>query len=227
MIAVRIFDTPVKVNIRVLPLLILLWGGVTWLGLSWHPERGFWQGLLIGLISTLLLLVVDFGHALAHIFSARYAGAPMDELLISGDMPRTLYHNNDVAPNIHRLRALGGPIFNLAGLLLSLAIFQIASGRSVAREWMGWSAAGHGLLLVMSLMPLPMVDGGTLLKWTLVAKGKTETEADGLVRRVDRILGFVVVMAGVGLAFIKIWMIGLISIGAGIIILSIAAGKIR
>jgi hypothetical protein len=72
-----------------------------------------------------------------------------------------------------------------------------------------------------------MVDGGTILKWTLVARGKTEAEADALVRRIDWILGFVFVIAGIGFAFIKMWIIGLIGIGAGVIILSIAAGKIR
>ncbi len=72
-----------------------------------------------------------------------------------------------------------------------------------------------------------MIDGGTIFKWTLVARGKTEAEADDLVRRVDWILGFVVVMAGIILAFIKMWIIGLISIVAGVIILSLTVRKIR
>ncbi len=227
MISVKIFSTPVKIKIVVLPMLIVLWGGITWLGLYWHPARSFWQGLLIGFVSTLLFSLSDFGHPFAHIFSARYAGAPMDEILFSGGMPRTLYWNNEVSPNVHRMRAMGGLIYNLVGLLLSIAIFQIASGHSIVREWMGWSAVGHGLILVMSLIPLPMIDGGTIFKWTLVARGKTEAEADDLVRRVDWILGFVVVMAGIILAFIKMWIIGLISIVAGVIILSLTVRKIR
>jgi hypothetical protein len=209
-----------------LPLLVLLWGGVTWLGLSRHPERGFWQGLLIGLASSLLLLLADFGHALAHIFSARYARAPMDELLISGDMPRTLYQNNNVAPNIHRMRALGGPIFNLVGLLLSIAVFQIASGHSLVRELMGWSAVGHGLLF-MSLLPLPIVDGGTILKWTLVERGRTEKEADELVQKIDWVLGTIMVITGISLILTSLWIVGLILVGVGSIVFGIAAGKIR
>ena len=227
MISVRIFSTPVKIKIVVLPMFIVLWGGITWLGLYWHPERSFWQGLLIGFASTVLLFLSDFGHPFAHIFSARYAGAPMDEILFSESMPRTLYQNNDVSPNVHRMRAMGGLIYNLVGLLLSLTIFQIASGDSIVRELMGWSAFGHGLILVMSLIPLPMVDGGTIFKWTLVARGKTEAEADDLVRRVDWILGFVLVIAGIILAFMKMWMIGLIGIVAGVIILSLTMRKIR
>jgi multisubunit Na+/H+ antiporter MnhB subunit len=55
------FNTPVKINIRVLPILLLVWGGVTWFGISQHPGRGLWQGLLIGLVTTIFLLIADFG----------------------------------------------------------------------------------------------------------------------------------------------------------------------
>ena len=151
MISMRIFGTRVRVKIIVLVIIATLWGGVTWLGLYWHPDRGFWQGLLIGSLSAILLLIADFGHALAHIFSARYAGAPMDEILIAAGMPRTIYWNNQVPPNVHRMRALGGPIFNMLGLVLSLAIFGIASSNSITKELAGWSASGHGLLLIRSL----------------------------------------------------------------------------
>jgi len=127
MVSLRIFGTPVKVKIKVLIIIAALWGSVTWLGLYWHPERGFWQGLLIGFVSAILLLIAEFGHAFAHIFSARCAGAPMDEILLSLDMPRTLYWNNDVPPNVHRKRAMGGPIFNALGFLLSIVIYGAVS----------------------------------------------------------------------------------------------------
>ncbi len=228
MISTRIFGTRVKANkIVVVMIIATVWGVVTWLELHWHPERGFWQGLFIGFVITLLLLVVEFGHDLAHIFSARYAGAPMDEILISGDMPRTLYSNNDVSPNVHRMRALGGPIFNLIGLLLSLAIYKVISSNSIVKELAWWWALGHGLQLLMSVSPLPPVDGGTILKWTLVEKGKTEAEADEVVRRVDWILGSILVIVGIGLIFLKIWIVGLILLSVGGIVFGVVAGKIR
>jgi hypothetical protein len=224
---VRIFDTPVRVNIKILPILIVLWGGITWLGLYWHPGRSLWEGLLISFVSTVLLSLSDFAHPLGHIFSARYAGAPMDEIIITSDMPRTLYRNNDVAPKVHRMRALGGPIYNVTCLFLSLVIFQVAPGHSIVREWMGWSSTGHAFILVMSLLPLPMVDGGTILKWTLVAGGRTEIEADKLVRRVDWVLGITVILVGIGILLVKLWIAGGILIITGAIILGIAASKAR
>ncbi len=227
MISVRIFNTPVKIKWAVLPIPIVVWAGVTLVGLYFHPERGFCQGLLIGFATAILLLGVDFGHALAHIFSARYAGAPMDEILISGEMPRTLYFNNDVTPKTHRMRALGGPIFNLVGLLLSLLIFALIPGIPLVRELMTWTAAGHGIQFLMSLVPLPIVDGGTILKWTLVARGKTEQEANNIVTRVDWVLASIFGLTAVILLFMKLWLVGLIFLGLSAIIIAITAGKIR
>ena len=228
MVTMRIFGTPVKVKAAVCLLFVALWGGVTWWGLYWHPERGFWQAVLIGFVTTILLLVVDFGHALAHIFSARYAGAPIDEILISAtNMPRTLYSNTDVSPDVHRMRALGGPMYNLVGLLLSVAIFEVVSGNPIARELAAWSAIGHGLLLIISLSPLPPVDGGTILKWTLVAKGRTEAAADEIVRRVNWAMGIVAGIIGVGLIALQMWLAAMIALGIGMVVVGIAAGKIR
>ena len=228
MISIRIFGTTVKAKkIALVIILLVTWVCVTWLGLYWHPERGFWQGLLIGLVAALLLLVVEFGHDFAHIFSARYAGAPMDEILISLAMPRTLYSNNDVSPNVHRMRALGGPIFNATGLLLSLVIYGVASANSITKELAGWWALGHGLQLIMSVTPVPPVDGGTILKWTLVARGSTETEADEIVRRVGWALGIGVAIIGAGLIVRQIWIAGVILVGIGTVVISAAAGRIR
>ncbi len=151
----------------------------------------------------------------------------MDEILISADMPRTLYSNNDVSPKVHRMRALGGPIFNAMGLLLGLAIYGVASSNSITKELAGWWALGHGLQLVMSLSPLPFVDGGTILKWTLVKGGKTEREADELVRQLDWGLGIIIVIVGIGFILMRTWIIGAILLGVGGIVFGIATGKIQ
>ena len=229
MVSMRIFDTPVKVKVTFLIFIIPVWVGVTWLGLYWHPGRGFWPGVLVGFASLILLLIAELGHPIAHIFSARFAGAPMDEIQISAEagMPRTLYWNNEVSPEVHRMRATGGLLFNLLGLLLSLVIYAAVPGNSIARELAAWSAGGHGLLLIMSLAPVPMVDGGTILKWTLVARGKTVPEADEILRRVDWVMGIVAGIVGVVLIAMQIWIAGLILMGIGAVVIGVAAGKIR
>jgi len=227
MVSLRIFGTPVKIKGTVLIPIVALWGFVTWLEFYWHPERGFWQCVLIGFVTVLLLLPADFGHALAHIFSARYAEAPMDEILISAGMPRTLYWDNEVSPDVHRMRAMGGPVFNVVGLFLSGVIYAVVSGNPIAREFAAWSAIGHGFILLAALLPLPMVDGGTLVKWTLVARGRTETEADEMVRRVDWMMGIVGGLIGVGFIAMQMWVAGVILAGIGVVVIGIAVGKIR
>jgi hypothetical protein len=122
---------------------------------------------------------------------------------------------------------MGGPIFNVLGLLLSAVISAVASGNPLVRELAAWSAAGHGFILLAALLPLPMVDGGTLVKWTLVARGRTEKEADEMVRLLDWVIGIVGGLIGVGLTAMQMWIGGVIVAGIGAVVIAIAAGKIR
>jgi hypothetical protein len=79
----------------------------------------------------------------------------------------------------------------------------------------------------MSLAPLPPVDGGTILKWTLVERGKTEREADEMVRRVDWVIGIGAAIIGVAAFALKMWIVGLILVGISIVIIGVTAGKIQ
>src|SRR6185437_10198683 len=130
MLETRMFGTRVTMARTVFVELGAVWMALTWWGRHTHPGRGIWRGSLIGLATLIVLVPVDLGHALAHIFSARYSGAPMDEVRLSGGMPRTLYSNNDVSPDVHRIRAMGGLIFNLSGSLVSSCIYLTVPPRS-------------------------------------------------------------------------------------------------
>ena len=231
---VTVGGTPVKVKPAFLVNMFGLWGLLSWLAGRDRPERPWPVRLLAGALSTVALMGADVGHAMAHIVSARYAGAPMDEILLSEGMPRTLYHDNEVPPRVHRLRALGGPVFSVLGLLASLILRALAPRGSLVRELAGWSSLGHGFILSGSLVPLPIVDGGTLLKWTLVEQGRTEEEADGAIRQIDLGLGVAAATAGVamaatgrGLPARHRWLAALGLIAGGAIAITAAAGKIR
>lgn len=229
-----VWGTPVKVKPIILANLLGLWGLLSWLAGRGRSERPWPVRLLAGALSTAVLMAADVGHAMAHIVSARYAGAPMDEILLSEGMPRTLYYDNDVPPHVHRLRALGGPVYSTVGLLTSLALRALAPRGSLVREVAGWSSLGHGFILVGSLVPLPFVDGGTLLKWTLVEQGRTEEEADEAIRQIDLGLGaatatagVVVAAAGRGLPARRRWTAALGLMAGGAIAIAAARGRIR
>lgn len=219
--------TPIKTSPVVLANVLGLWGGLSWLAGRRQPERSWPVRLLVGALSTLTLLVTDIGHAMAHVISAQFAGAPMDEILISESMPKTVYFDNDVPPQAHRMRALGGPIFSAVGLLISLLLRLLKPRGSVAREVAGWSCMGHGMILGGSLAPLPIVDGGSILKWTLVEQGRTPEEADDTIKQVNLGLGVAATTTGVGLATKRRWLpaIGLLLIGTAAV--AAALGKLR
>ena len=203
MITTTIFGTPLRIKPVVLVNLAGLWVIAAWLEHLWHPDWSFSLILAVGFGAMLLMVLADFGHAAAHIFSARRAGGAMSELYISAGMPRTLYSDNEVAPAVHIGRSLGGPTYSVVGFLLSLLVQQLARPGSVIGDLAGWSLIGQGLILLGSLMPLSMVDGGVLLKWALVRGGRKEAEADRVVKWAGRVAG--VILALVVLAVIALW----------------------
>ena len=151
----------------------------------------------------------------------------MSEILISAGMPRTLYSDNEVTPAAHRIRAIGGPVYSGWGLLLSMATCGITSSGSVERELAAWSIVGHAFILLGCILPLPVVDGGAIVKWTMVEKGKTEAEADDILRRVNWLLGVLLGAIGVGLIVAQVWIAGLVLVAVGGIAVGTAVGRIR
>lgn len=205
--------------------------GFTWLPLTWlavwgvmsgqagkgHPERGFFARLGIGALTTAAILGSEWCHNLAHAAAARAIGKPMDALRIHWGMPLCIYRDpNDpsvppncggVTPRQHMLRALGGPLFNLLALPLALLARRLARPGSALWEAAN-AAAGMNTFLVGAglLLPIPQLDGGTLLKWALVAKGQTRQAADETVLRVNRVSGVGLgVAAGVALKKHRWW----------------------
>ena len=223
----KIANTTVKISPSVFINILFLWAFLSWLTGIRHPERLIWERILTGVLASLLLLIADLGHTLAHIFSARYAGAPMDEIHIPSGMPRTIYHDNHVHPSVHRLRSFGGPIFNLLGLVISLVWHTLTLPGSMANDLATWSVIGFTFILVGSLTPLPYVDGGTMLKWTLVEHGRTLSQADAIVRRVDLILGALLITLGLVLLFWHFWWWGLLILAGAAIVIASGLGILR
>lgn len=173
------------------PIPILLTGVLAWIAGQRRPERSWPQRLGVGLLAMPIAAFADIGHAMAHTISARLAGAPMDEILLSSGMPRTLYENNAVPPQTHIRRSLGGPIFSLIGTALSLVWRRNTPHGSLSHDLAEVSLAGHSFILLGSIAPLPMVDGGIILKWKLVEAGQSPEEADQTIQKTSLYLGTV------------------------------------
>lgn len=225
--SMNILNTPVMITPGFFSNLLTLWAGMSWLSGKKHPERGLLGRTIAGAFSVFALVFADVGHAFAHSFSARFAGAPIDQIQLSSGMPRTIYFNNRVSPSTHILRALGGPLFSALGLGTSLLLRAITPHKSMAREVAGWSCTGHALILTGSLAPLPIVDGGSLLKWSLVENGRTTAEADQIVTQVGVLTGAAACSAGAVFAARRRWLSAAGLLAAGIVAIGAALGKIR
>jgi hypothetical protein len=204
---------PVVAQASFWPLLTLVTGFLIWGAHQRNRKRSWMQCVGLGLLALPVALCAEIGHAMAHTVSARAAGAPMDEILLSAGMARTLYLNNDVAPQIHVRRSLGGPVFSLAGFLLSLLWWRTSPNGSINRDLAGVSLFGHSVILFGSVTPLPMIDGGIILKWKLVESGQSPEQAEQTVRNTSVSLGATAVGLGAlfGLARRRRWIGGLLA----------------
>lgn len=162
----KVGGLPVKVERRMLILLTLVMPLILAVVARWRrPQRSLGEALVVGWLYWLVLLTPDATHIGGHAISARKAGAPMDAVYVPLGMPRTIYYNNTVPPATHMRRALGGPVASILGFVVGSLLYRLASPESLSRELSGLAVAGHGLIGAGSLLPIPGVDGATILHW--------------------------------------------------------------
>jgi hypothetical protein len=224
---IHILGIPVDISPGFVFNLFALWGGMTWLQWRRHPAWRWPVQVFTAALSALALVLADVGHAFAHAVGARVAAAPMDKVQLTSGMPRTIYYDDSVPPRAHILRAIGGPIFSLLGLVISLAARSISPCNTIAREVASWSSIGHGFIFAGSLAPLPIVDGGSILKWSLVASGKTPPQADHIVKQAGFATGVASCTVGAALVTRRRWLPAACLLAAGLIAIAAARGKIR
>jgi len=190
----EIFDTPlVVVGKTWLPLTqIVVWGVMSKIAAHKHPSRSTAENLTVGGLRMVAILGSEWFHNLAHAAAAKWIGKPMDALRIAWGMPLCVYHelnDQNVTPREHILRALGGPAINALLLGLTSILRRLTSETSMARQVADAGVGMNTFLASASLLPIPGIDGGPILKWSLVQSGRTISEADEIVRQVDKVTG--------------------------------------
>jgi Zn-dependent protease len=116
----------------------------------------------------------------------------MDALRVTWGMPLVVYYDvedENVAPREHIIRALGGPACSAALLAIAWLVRSITPPGSVRREVTDAAVEMNLFLSTASLLPIPMLDGGPILKWTLVGRGRTRREAEEVVKRANKLVG--------------------------------------
>jgi Zn-dependent protease len=126
----------------------------------------------------------DTLHTLGHILSARSVGAPMDAITTRLGIQTTVYHNNDVTPEQHIGRAIGGPLASgaatVTGYLFWRGVHRIPVLGWLAKTWYIMNA----LALAASMAPAPSCDGGTLLHWFTKLQSGEEALGDEAVQQI-------------------------------------------
>jgi len=196
----RVFDTSLVVKGKSwFPAnWIIVWMVMAWVAGRGHPERSWGKRIGTGALTTTAILGSEWCHNLAHAAAASLVGKPVDAIRIVWGLPLLVYYDiNDptVTPRQHILRALGGPLFNALLFPLTLVFRRFTRPGTVARDAANAAAGMNAFLATASLLPIPGIDGGPLLKWSLVRRGSTPRQADKRVKRVNRVTG-----AGLGLA---------------------------
>ncbi len=213
----HLWDTPVVVVGRTwLPLVEL----ASWMFFSWwssrrDPDRKPGVSLGLGAVHTLMVLGSEWCHNLAHVAAARMVARPMDALRITWGMPLCVYYELEderVTPRQHIARALGGPLFNFAASLTLGRIRSRTKKNTPAREIVDTALGANLIILGAGLLPYPGLDGGVILKWSLVEGGSSTRQADAITRQMDGAVAAGLAGAALGLRKRRPWLSVLLAI---------------
>ena len=194
------FGTPLVIKgFSWLPAIPALWWALmAWVAGRRHPHWPLGKRLLDGFGMLVVSLGSEWCHNLSHAAAARWIGRPMDALRILLGTPLVIYYdpeNASITPRQHILRSLGGPAFNVTAFGLSSLLRLLTRPGTMARDLVDAALRMNAFLLGAAMLPIPGLDGGPILKWSLVELGQTPPQADGTVQKVNRFTG-----AGLGLA---------------------------
>jgi len=190
----RLWETPVIVIGRSwLPVVqLVLWPLLSWRAGRLAARRSLAERLGIGALETCTVLGAEWCHNLAHLVAAHLVRRPMDALRIVFGMPLCIYYEvdpQDVTPRQHILRALGGPLFNACAAASAWIWRRVSKPGSASHQIAGTTAATSLFILGAGLLPYPALDGGPVLKWSLVERGCSMETAERAVRVADGVVG--------------------------------------
>ena len=212
----NVFNTPVQVK------------GVSWLpvtqGIVWllftrrarkrSPDTSNGTAVREGFLHMLVMLGSEWGHNLAHVLAAFLVGKPMDGIRIQLGMPRCHYRELnpvDVTPEQHLIRAAGGPVASAGLLGLFCQMRRILPQGTAIYRAAGTAVYTNLFLSSVSLLPIPGIDGGPILKWGLVKAGSSAAEADRIVQKVNGPLAALLVLISAFFLKRKRYLVGVFS----------------
>ncbi len=224
--------TPItKVGYTWIPLTqLILWAVFTRSAARRKPENSRMQWSQEGFLKMAVMLGSEWCHNLAHLITSNWIGKPMDKMRIQFGMPRCIYqeiNDQDVTPRQHITRSLGGPIINILLLPVTGLARLLTKPDTIAGEIAKTAYQTNLFLTLISLLPIPGIDGGPILKWSLVESGKTIQEADQVVQKANGPLALILGLFSSWAFLTRKILLGVLSLMLGGISLSIFAGWLK
>lgn len=178
----------------------------------------------------LVTLGSEWAHNLAHALAAKLTGKPVDAIRVVFGMPLLVYHDlhdPEVTPRQHIMRGFGGPLLNLMLIPLARLWQKRSPEATISRDLADSALVMNIFLLGAGLQPIRGLDGGVILKWVLVERGQSISQADANVRKANWFSG-TGLAAGSAIALRKRqwWIGGMMGLLAGISFL-IAKGWLK
>jgi len=208
----------------------IIWGLFSRASRRRNPQHSWLRAGVEGFCQMAVMLGSEWGHNLAHLAASHWIGKPMDQFRIQFGMPRCVYYelnDQNVTPREHQVRALGGPVFNLGVLPFAWASRKLAREGTIADVVARTAFDTNLFLSSVSLLPIPGIDGGPILKWGQVDRGKTIPEADEVVRKANGPLALILGLFSSAAFLKKKTLLGLFSLVLGGISLSVFMGWLK
>jgi len=228
----HIFGTPLAIQgISWLPLnQLFFWVLFTWRSVRKHPTWTGFKHLILGGLRMAVLLGAEWCHNLAHVAAARAVDKPVDAMRIIVGMPGLIYDEPEhpsITPRQHLIRSLGGPVCNTVLLAVSKVFQRFTPTGSTAREVADTAVGMNIFIATASLLPVPVFDGGPILKWSLIGRGISPAKAAVIATRTNQVLGpGLLGIAAVAMGK-KHWLLAFILAFLGALSLAAGLGKIK
>ena len=228
----RIFGTPLSLQgLNWLPAnQVFLWALFSWQSVKKHTAWPGRRHLLLGGLKMAVVLGSEWCHNIAHVAAARAVGKPVDAMRIIVGMPVLLYDEPEhpsITPRQHILRSLGGPVCNMVLFAASRFLQRNTPAGSPAREVADAAAGMNAFLASASLLPVPVFDGGPILKWSLISRGLSRDQAAVVITRANRVLGAGLIGASAAAINRRRWLLALVFSFLGALSLATGFGKMK
>jgi Zn-dependent protease len=199
----HISGIPVRIDYRwFLVLAVMIWITVSEL---FSQTKDISTSIVFGLITTLILFASILFHELAHAFVARWENVEVLEIIIHPFGGLARLRREPDTPRAEFRIAIAGPAasFLLAIVFLALAAAFGTMGKNILTPLCGVLALWNFLLAVFNLFPGYPLDGGRVLRAFLWRRGKDLNEATILTGRFGQIIGVVLIIFGLFVAFVR------------------------